>query len=295
MRNFLLTIIACLTAFGTLEAKSNTSIPSPTEGKPLRILSWNIYMLPRFALITGKRKRADKIAQELKESDYQVLVFQEAFLGDARKIIRKGLGEAFPYEYGPANRKFSIKANSGIWVLSKIPLKVLGTIQYCECDGFDDCFARKGAMLLEGQHEGKSFQILGTHLQAGGPQSVRKSQYLEMRQLLDAHQLNGVPQIVCGDMNTPQTQQAHYDDMLQCLDVEDGPMEIALEQCERGYTNDMHDGGARNLWLIDFVFYRANNVPVKQIKRRMPNIRHRWSKKHHDLSDHFPVDCSIWW
>ena len=64
---------------------------SASETKPLRILSWNIYMLPKFVQNTGKRIRAQVIAEELKASEYQVLVFQEAFLSAARRIIRKHL------------------------------------------------------------------------------------------------------------------------------------------------------------------------------------------------------------
>jgi hypothetical protein len=83
--------------------------------------------------------------------------------------------------------------------------------------------------------------------------------------------------------------------MLQCLDAEDGDLEIMLEQGEKGYINDMHENGARNLWLIDYVFYRPNSKPASRIVRKMPNIRKSWSRKHHDLSDHFPIDCSIYW
>lgn len=288
---FLLLVFFFQPAFALPKSQSKAT----DVGTPLRILSWNIYMLPRFALITGKRQRAKKIAELLKESDYHILVFQEAFLGDARKIIRKGLAATFPYAYGPANRKFSIKANSGIWILSKLPLKQLDVIQYSECDGFDDCFARKGALLMEGEHEGHAFQILGTHLQAGGPQRIRHGQFLEVRTILDEHKRENIPQIVCGDMNTAHAKKADYEDMLSCLDVEDGPLEITLEECEDGYLNDMHEGGVRNLWLIDYVFYRENAKPAKSIKRKMPNLRKKWSKKHRDLSDHFPLDCAIYW
>lgn len=295
MRNLILFLCLIIFTIQPAFSVSNPTFEKAASEKPLRILSWNIYMLPRFALITGKRQRAKMIAEILHNSDYQVIVFQEAFLGDSRKIIRKGLKDVFPYEYGPANRKFSIKTNSGIWVLSKIPLKKLESIQYSECEGFDDCFARKGALLLEGEFEGHDFQILGTHLQAGGPQAIRHGQFLELRSILDAHKKNGVPQIICGDMNTAQAKEADYQDMLQCLDAEDGHLQIELERCEKGYTNDMHDKGARNLWLIDYVFYRPNAKPANRIERRMPNIRKSWSRKHRDLSDHFPVDCAIYW
>lgn len=287
-------VVVLLAAFSPAEARPN-SIPGDTVSSPLRILSWNIFMLPRFVHLTGKRTRAYHIAQELKASDYQVLVFQEAFLSDARHIIRKLLDGVFPYEYGPANREGGIKTSSGIWVLSKIKLEKLEEIKYCSCYGFADCFARKGAMLLEGEFEGQKFQVLGTHLQAAGPQSTRQSQFQEMRALLDRHQQPGVPQIVCGDMNTAKNQDESYQAMLSSLDVEDGPLDIQLEGARDIYPNDLRNWGNERFEVIDYVFYRHNSKPAKKMTRVLKSIRKPWSRRHKDLSDHFAMDFSVWW
>ena len=268
--------------------------PCP-ETKPLRILSWNIFMLPRFVKHTAKRTRAKVIAEELRASDYQVLVFQEAFLSAARSIIRKQLDGVFPYEYGPANNDGGIGTSSGIWVLSKIPLRQLEEIKFTKCYGFADCFARKGALLLEGEHEGQTFQVLGTHLQSVGPQETRQAQYQDMRAMLDRHQRPNVPQIVCGDMNTSKSKQQDYQEMLAALDVEDGPMEIQVEGKDEIYPNDMRSWGNGKFEVIDYVFYRSNSKPARQVTRKLCSIHKRWSKKHHDLSDHFAVDFSVSW
>jgi endonuclease/exonuclease/phosphatase family metal-dependent hydrolase len=265
------------------------------SGRPLRILSWNIYMLPRFVHITGKRTRARVIAEQLKTSEYQVLVFQEAFLSDARRIIRSLLKDIFPHEYGPANHAGGFKTNSGIWILSKIPLRQLEELKFCKCYGVADCFARKGALLLEGEYEGQMFQVLGTHLQAAGPQSTRQAQYQEMRALLDRHQRPGVPQIVCGDMNTAKSEATHYCDMLQCLAVEDGPLDVQIEGASNFYPNDLRTWGNDRFDVIDYVFYRHNSKPAKKITRVLRSIRKPWDKNHQDLSDHFAVDFAIWW
>lgn len=262
---------------------------------PLRVLSWNIYMLPKFARITGKRQRAHHIVEQVGKGDYDIIVFQEAFLGDARRIIGRGLRREFPHQYGPANRKFSIKTNSGIWVLSRDSLHPIEEVDYVECDGFDDCFARKGAFLLSGSHHGTAFQILGTHLQAGGPQSVRHSQYVEMRQLLDRHREAGIPQLIVGDMNTGLQDTAKYRDMVTTLDAEDGPLTIQLDSVATGYPNDLHSNGIRSFRIIDFAFYRANGRPPASIHRFMPRLAAEWSKKHRDLSDHFPVVLEVGW
>jgi endonuclease/exonuclease/phosphatase family metal-dependent hydrolase len=282
----------------TLAAQVNGMAPvmlQNAEIQPLRILSWNIYMLPKFAKITGKRQRAHVIANQMQASDFDILVFQESFLGDARRIIGKALHDSFPNQYGPANRKLSVKTNSGIWVLSKLPLKPLEEIDYVECAGFDDCFARKGALLLAGEFNGKAFQILGTHLQAGGSDAIRTSQFAEMRSLLDRHKQAEVPQIIAGDMNTGHTDTAQYHEMLSILDAEDGPLTISLPTVKGGYPNDLHSNGVRSFRVIDFVFYRANGRPANKIEREMPHFQAPWSRKRKDLSDHFPVAFSIWW
>ncbi len=266
-----------------------------TTAQPLRILSWNIFMLPRFVHITGKRTRAYHIAEELKASDYQVLVFQEAFLSDARHIIRKYLNGAFPFEYGPANNQGGIKTSSGIWVLSKIKLRQLEEVKFTQCYGIADCFARKGALLLEGDYEGQTFQVLGTHLQAAGPQATRHTQYRDMRAMLDRHQRPGVPQIVCGDMNTAKNQEESYNDMLASLDVEDGPLDIQVAGARDVYPNDLRNWGNERFEVIDYVFYRHNSKPAKKMTRVLRSIRKPWCKNHEDLSDHFAVDFSIWW
>ena len=274
----------------TLQARP----PEPSK-KYLKVLSWNIYMLPPLARITGKRQRAEKIGEILRDSEYDVLVFQEAFHPAARRLIRQELNDVFPHQIGPANRKFSIKTNSGIWILSRYPMKELGVIDYEECVGFDDCFARKGALLVELEYQGQPVQILGTHLQAGGPHIVRHSQYREMRELLDRYARAGVPQLVCGDMNTNQVDAENYSIMMETLDANDGPLTGELQFTADGVRNDLCGGGSRNRKVIDYIFVRNKGVRVDSVRRWIPIIRKRWSAQHADLSDHNPVAIEIGW
>jgi len=74
------------------------TLAQPAEGlsasRKIKILSWNIYMLPAL-LGCGKAPRAEAIGQLLAESNYDVIVFQEAFYGKSRKIISRHLQPAF--------------------------------------------------------------------------------------------------------------------------------------------------------------------------------------------------------
>ena len=281
--------------FHFVSAQPSATVTS--ERKGLKILSWNIYMLPRFARPSGKRRRAHAIVNELKKDNYDIIVFQEAFLAASRRIIRKGLKTEYPHRLGPANKHgISYKTSSGVWMLSKIPLKQLGEVDFSLCEGAD-CWARKGALLAEGEWEGIPFQILGTHIEAGGPDSIHFSQFNEIEELLMYYNTDGVPQLICGDLNTRQTPgEGMYPVMINTFQCMDGEFEAGKFQFTAdGIQNDMNHGGPKNLKIIDYVLYRANGLAYSKIRRCIPEIRNQWHKDHKDLSDHFPVSAEIWW
>lgn len=261
---------------------------------PLKVLSWNIYMLPPLVKFTGKQRRAKRIGNLLKDSDFDIFVFQEAFHGASRRKIWRRLKEHFPHKLGPANQRwYSFKTNSGIWMVSRIPLKQLGTIDFKECDGID-CWSRKGALLAEGEFAGQTFQILGTHLEAGGSKELKEGQYREIDTLLSQHRKASVPQLLCGDFNTHRNDSALYDRMIGILGVQNASFDGEQQFTSDGELNDIKIGRGdkkKRSW-IDYAFYRGNGVDA-DIQRFVRMPRSRWSKKFQDLSDHFPVEAHI--
>jgi endonuclease/exonuclease/phosphatase family metal-dependent hydrolase len=246
----------------------------------LKVLTWNIYMLPWFAKITGKTKRAAAIVDQLKESDYDIIVFQEAFHNGARSIIKQGLKEKYPFMYGPANKRSLTKTNSGVWIVSKIPLKELEEISYDDCQG-TDCYARKGAMILEGTWLGKTFQIIGTHLQAVGDYAIRKSQCKELyANLLEKFKKQGVPQLICGDMNVNSTDEESYNDMLKTLDAENGELVGSVKVTYSGPTNDINYSTANK--QLDYILVRNNGAKVRSIKRKVSIFQKKWGRTKKD-------------
>ena len=83
--------------------RPSSSYYRPPEMKEIKILSWNIYMLPHLDFKNSNKLRAEAIAKELSQGDYSIIVFQEAFDKNARNIIREVLHENFPFFYGPVN------------------------------------------------------------------------------------------------------------------------------------------------------------------------------------------------
>jgi sphingomyelin phosphodiesterase len=136
---------------------------NPYSDSELKILSWNIYMLPPFAYMTNKRARAKAIGDYLHTSDYDIAILQEAFKHGARRMIKRRTKQSFPYRKGPANIRYItiFRTNSGIWILSKHPIEKLGVTKFKQKAGFDNKMARKGALMVEMEKEGKKYHFVG--------------------------------------------------------------------------------------------------------------------------------------
>lgn len=260
----------------------------------LRIVSWNIQMLPRmlFKKSRGPMRRSRLIPRHIIDDQIDIIVFQEAFDPRARRILKKRLRHAYPYMVGPANpAPLRIKTNSGVWMLSKIPLKQLGTVDFRDCEG-SDCLARKGALLAEAVWQGVTFQLLGTHLEAGGPDSIKLNQYQEVRGLIDRHRREGVPQFLSGDFNTHKNDPILYPAMLRMLDARDNQLAGGLVYTSDELLNDMNlpEGGRQpRREVIDYILYRGNGFQPKTMECYVRQYQERWHKDFKDLSDHNAV------
>lgn len=269
------------------------------DKKELKILSWNIQMLPPLIGFNYKKRRAKAIPETLIPEGYDIIIFQEAFHKNTRKKLWARLKETYPFQLGPANMKaFSIKGNSGIWILSKMPLEPLATLKYSCCRKID-CFGRKGALLAQGGWQGQTFQVLGTHLQADYEKlyapEVRGCQMIEIKMLIDSFKQEGVPQILAGDFNTDRAIVGDHQRMLQLLDAEDGELldeEITLD----GTMDDFnHKGVASDTFpIIDYILYRGNGHTPQLMERRAREFTNEhWHKKYKGLSDHNAVEMRI--
>jgi endonuclease/exonuclease/phosphatase family metal-dependent hydrolase len=250
--------------------------------RPLKVLSWNIYMLPAYAFETqAKYKRGRGISEELLKMDYDIIVFQEAFHATVRGLIARRLAEKYPYQYGPGNNKPSVKGNSGIWIVSNIPLCNRHEIRFRQKTG-TDALARKGAMLLEGCWYGHPFQIIGTHLQASAPYHFRKAQFMQLhKELLSPHQKKRVPQFICGDLNTCDKNKEEYNEMLSILQAEN---EAFPDDC---------GGTSSSGRIIDYVLARNTDGLSVTLSRSIVHITHSWSASKNWLSDHKAVEAII--
>jgi sphingomyelin phosphodiesterase len=264
------------------------------KGKSLKIISWNIFMLPRFIMRTGQLKRAHEIVNVLKEEDADIIVFQEAFDTSAREIIRKGLSSYFPYESGDPPKNLLWKTNSGIWVISKIPFMVVKNMYFMHGKG-PDWFACKGAMLIQSEKNGFAFQLIGTHLQSdfGGKQSqkIRKLQCEQIRrELIEPYAEEGVPQLLAGDFNTIYHESENYDQILNILRAKQFSLHGEHTFSYDHRTNDLIKGIKDKPQLIDYILYTGKEEhPLLDARMFINVFRKQWHQKFHDLSDHFAI------
>jgi endonuclease/exonuclease/phosphatase family metal-dependent hydrolase len=267
-------------------------VPEPPL-KKIKLLSWNIYMLPYLvASGTDKKERAKAIGNVLQSSDYDVVFFQEAFHPAARKKILSLLAKQFPYHVGPANQKvFSLKANSGLWVFSRYPIIKSRSIAYRNRYGVD-ALSRKGALLVELDVNGQHIQVAGTHLQNCGAAWVKQLQCVEFfERLLNPMAVEGVPQIICGDFNIDRyTNQKGYNAMLQALDAND--MNDTKEYTYDRINNDLRNEKGPGRDLIDYILVR-NNGGTAEAKHRVVRLKGVYNFKLSDLSDHYSLQAEI--
>ena len=291
----IITILLISIIFGTIQLHASNPEFTDTALNPhdLKILTWNIYMLPLCSRLHGNCKRAEVIAREITHYNYDIIVFEEAFDFRARKILRNQLRGDFPFMYGPANEtSFSFRINSGIWILSKVPLRQLEQIEFRNRFGVD-AIARKGAVLFEGEWQGQPFQLLGTHLQNDSPDNVRHGQCQEISdKLLRKYARADVPQIVCGDFNTEFDDKVNYCDMLRILDAENGSLQGSLQASFDEVDNKLAQKKNGKRQLIDYVLIR-NNKAIKAIERKVTAIKNRVQDIYSDLSDHYGIEAII--
>lgn len=295
---FFFTLLVAKLLFLPIEVNSirpSSSYYHPPEMKEIKILSWNIYMLPHLDFKNSNKLRAEAIAKVLNQGDYSIIVFQEAFDKNARNIIREVLHENFPFFYGPVNNSswFSAQTSSGLWIASRIPLNEIHSIRFGIASGFDR-FANKGAILLEGEWHKQVFQLVATHIQSDDYSwEIREQQIKDIHnKLLMPYSREGIPQIICGDFNTDQAETDHYNSMLSVMDAEDGKLTGTEKYSFSSEDNEITKGLNEKPRLIDYILLR-NSLAVQSISRKISVIKNNWGLNHRSLSDHNAIEAII--
>lgn len=288
----------CLMSLLLGNVPSSYSQSPDGSGASLRIVSWNIQMLPQgffswfsAALRKKQQVRLPWIVEHCNQAPYDVIVFQEVFHPRMYKALREGLQGAYPYQVETKRR--GGKISNGIFIVSRLPLRYLSHSIYDAARGIDK-MASKGCTLVEVQLPGgQTLHVAGTHLQAGGgekEQIVRQSQYVQMAALLQTHGRVGVPQLAVGDMNTEKSMPERYQAMLQTLNMLDFPLDDPSP-----YTVD-----ALNTWTpkqiadqIDYVLLQPNQTSWSIVRQSILRPQGNYKGKVMNFTDHYGIETLL--
>ena len=69
-------IVASILAFLLLVSEAQSQ-----DRRPIKVLTWNIYMRPHSITFDGQFRRAKAIGELLKTKDYDIILFQEGLWG----------------------------------------------------------------------------------------------------------------------------------------------------------------------------------------------------------------------
>ena len=166
--------------------------------KKLKILLWNVWLLPSFITDGKSKERAAMISKLL--NDFDIVVLNEAFTN--KYSLTKDV--IHPYTIKTPRTFYKI-LDSGLMILSKYPIEEIHFLPFSELETWDQ-FSSKGVLkLIVNLGNNLKMDIYGTHLQAGSEEShhrARLSQVNEVYQFVKNHsQFNIHPIVLCGDLN----------------------------------------------------------------------------------------------
>ena len=254
----------------------------------LTILSWNIKMFSApYGWLHNRIERAENIIQSLKNStNYDVILFQEAFSSKIRKQIYRELKLLYPYQIEPEDHFNFFKTNSGLWAISKMPIELIDQISFSKLKEWD-WMSSKGAKLYSVIKNDKEILLINTHLQSDyktNYSSIRRSQYDEINLglILPYVKINK-PLILCGDLNISNV--VSLDKMLKHLNLKNGPLSGKLQFSTFSQPNE----------LVDYILVKADKFRFKSIQRRIQDFSMDFLKYSTNMSDHYPIEANFIW
>ena len=261
---------------------------SIAEDNQLKILSWNIKMMPApYGWFLKCHERAEDIIQFLKESDpYDIIFFQEAFSRNIRRKIYAGLKNIYPHEVEPEDQTAFYKINSGLWAISRLPITLESHITFSQFKEWDK-LASKGAKLFSFTKDEQEFHLINTHMQSDYEidySDIRRNQYTEINnKLILPNKENHAPMILCGDLNISQPSQLKC--ILQKLKLFNGPLLGTLQNSIVGKSKG----------LMDYILVDNNHSKFKSIERRIIDFSNKLKDSGYNLSDHYPIEAVFNW
>ncbi len=270
---------------------------SIAQAETLKILSWNLYLVPWPIHRTLQDERTEAIASQLLISNYDVIFFQELFLEKHKDILWEKLKSKFPNESARFKGRGLHFVGSGLWAISKYPMKVIDHTYFSDCSG-SDCLASKAAVMMEIQLPNRIIQVINTHLQAWSGEEnnkVRRSQLSQIKKMMEKNKVEHSIQIAVGDFNIRHNDLPHYKDLIQTLGLQNAPPIGPLKYSIGGDNSWRSDGREDEKLdkILDYILTQES--PKMSVERSMVRRTSRLDNKLVDLSDHFGIEATFNW
>jgi len=201
-----LSLVVSMGSFASKGLAQNTHTIPDTY---ITVMNYNIKGLD--GLFGGNKKENIKRIMSEIEKKFQngtapdVLLFQEAFSGDANKLIKTiNTPDLYPYRVKGPDSSGKLY-NSGLVALSRFPILSNDVVEFKDQCSSWDCNADKGAQLvtIKADHWPEPIRILNTHLQATNDfDDIRKSQILILKSFYEKFESTKINTIFAGDFNT---------------------------------------------------------------------------------------------
>jgi endonuclease/exonuclease/phosphatase family metal-dependent hydrolase len=275
-------------------------LPMTAMSSELKLLTWNVYMIPKPIQCTKQGTRTKLIAKELSKIDHDLILMQEAFSLPFRRKISKALSKSHPYQDTLGRGGRGVKfLNSGLFILSRYPYKILGTAHFNLCTTYD-CLAAKGVILVEIKHpSGKSIQVATSHLQSEGSVQAREArayQFQVIKQLFNTHREEGVAQILAGDLNVNGRRTgegSEYLEALRVLEMTSGELEGQLQYSANFRIPCYKVSSTNGMSWLDHVLIAENGSTTSVTSRKILPINGIMKGIECPLSDHHGVEAVI--
>ncbi len=290
---------------------------APQEEKStLELMTYNVYMRPSELFRNAQEARADAIVKTLidRNNDRRIdsLILVEVFDDDVREYLVNKLKPILPYSSNTLGTDRFLEQDGGVIVLSRGPIlyerqALFGSL--C-ARTFEDCLSDKGGIFVTTLIDGKRFNLIATHLQAGGNQSdvkVRRQQiqYLDSHKRIFFSAMEGksAPTFMGGDMNValgteeydlayaetwflPALVKVPFPDEYRVVHA--NPLLEFINSFDRRLNKLATDGATE--WLDYFLYDRENGEVELTGEISVEVLR---GKNDMELSDHFPVRASF--
>lgn len=274
-------------------------LPVLAFAEEVKLLTWNVFMLPRPINFSRQKERTALIGKALLETDYDIILLQEAFVGRFRKDVSRIIGHKYPYQDHLAkSRRLLHFLNSGLYIASRYPFEVLGWHYFNECTNID-CLSSKGVLLVEvTTPKGKKVQIAMSHMQAWDDKKAvetRKNQIEEIKTLLDTYSRPNVPQILAGDLNIDGKVDLEYPAALATLQMISTSLKGPI-LASNGFKVDCYKtpgGHSDGQWLDHFWLRAQGTESVIFDKKVRPFFAVMKGDKECSLSDHYAVEATL--